>query len=208
MKKVIALVLAGIMVLAFAACADKKGNDEETTKTEETTEAVDASTADILFAHFKDALDKNAQATDVELGKEILSDELLADMQGDAVEVEEGDLMGFNAPIKGFKSGAMYAPMISTIPFMGYVFTLNDAADADEFVKTLKENANLRWNICTEADEMKVEVVGDRVFFVMCPADMTDDGEDIPMDGEMPVEDFPMDDMPAADMEETLADIA
>ena len=32
----------------------------------------------------------------------------------------------------------------------------------------LKENANLKWNVCTEADEMVSAVQGNYVFFIMC----------------------------------------
>ena len=87
-----------------------------------------------------------------------------------AVSVEPGYLNGFdNAEIKGFKEGAMFAPMMGTLPVIGYVFVLENAADASSFVSTLKQNANLRWNICTSADEMVAGSVGNKVFFVMCP---------------------------------------
>ena len=85
--------------------------------------------------------------------------------------VEEGFLTGFdNVEIKGFKEGAMFAPMIGTIPFVGYVFTMDDAAAAIELSTLLEENANPRWNICTEADEMFTTVSGNKVFFVMSPS--------------------------------------
>ena len=63
----------------------------------------------------------------------------------------------------------MFAPMIGTIPFVGYVFTLAEGADAEAFVKTLSDNANPRWNICTEAEDTIIEAVGNKVFFLMCP---------------------------------------
>ena len=84
--------------------------------------------------------------------------------------VEPGFLTGFdNTEIKGFKEGAMFAPMIGTIPFVGYVFTLDDSTNASDFISTLKSAANLRWNICTSADEMVTGSAGNKVFFVMCP---------------------------------------
>ena len=58
--------------------------------------------------------------------------------------------------------------MIGTIPFVGYVFTVSDGGDVDAFVENLKNTADMRWNICTEADEMVVQAEGNRVFFVMC----------------------------------------
>jgi hypothetical protein len=92
------------------------------------------------------------------------------------MEVEPGLLNGFdNAEITGFEEGVLFAPMIGSIPFVGYVFTLADDADVDAFETTLKDNANLAWNICTEADEMVVDHVGSEVFFVMCPASLDEE---------------------------------
>ena len=34
---------------------------------------------------------------------------------------------------------------------------------------SLTDNANLAWNICTQADQMMVESVDNTVFFVMSP---------------------------------------
>ncbi|HIY07553.1 MAG TPA: hypothetical protein H9844_10810, partial [Candidatus Evtepia faecigallinarum] len=51
----------------------------------------------------------------------------------------------------------------------------------DAFVKTLEDNADLRWNICTQADECIVRREGDVVFFLMCPRSMEENpaaGED------------------------------
>jgi len=89
---------------------------------------------------------------------------------GGVVPVEEGFLTGFdNAEIKGFSSGHMFAPAIGTIAFVGYAFELAEGTDADAFVKMLKNSANPRWNICTEAEQTIVEKNGNKVFFLMCP---------------------------------------
>ena len=89
---------------------------------------------------------------------------------GGVVPVEEGFLTGFdNTEIKGFESGYMLAPMIGTIPFVGYVFELYDGADTAAFISTLKGAANPRWNICTMADETVADAIGNKVFFLMCP---------------------------------------
>ncbi len=86
------------------------------------------------------------------------------------MEVEEGYLTGFdNEEIKGFKKGVMFAPMMGTIPFVGYVFELASANDADAFTAKLQACSNLRWNICTSADEKVVLSAGNKVFFVMSP---------------------------------------
>ena len=89
---------------------------------------------------------------------------------GGAMPVEEGYLSGFdNTEIKGFKNGVMFAPMIGSIAFVGYVFELENASDVSAFISTLESNANKRWNICVEAEEMVTGSVGNKVFFVMCP---------------------------------------
>lgn len=80
--------------------------------------------------------------------------------------VKEGYLNGFDADITGFSEGTMFAPMINTIPFVGYVFKTDDA---DTLADTLYNHAKLNWNICTEADELIVNSSGDYVFCVMAP---------------------------------------
>ena len=89
--------------------------------------------------------------------------------------VEPGFLVGFdNAEITGFKEGVMFAPMMGTIPFVGYIFELEDGADVDGFKQTLEDSANLRWNICTEAEELTVDSEGNKVFFLMSPMNFED----------------------------------
>ncbi len=81
-----------------------------------------------------------------------------------------GLLTGFgNAQIDGFKEAAKFAPMIGTIPFVGYVFVLEDGASASAFIAKLKSNANPNWNVCSTADETITGSVGNKVFFVMSP---------------------------------------
>ena len=85
-----------------------------------------------------------------------------------SMEVEPGFLNGFDNDIQGFSKGVMFAPMIGSIPFVGYVF---ETEDADTLEQTLKDNANMRWNVCTEADELVTAKKGNLVFFLMCAND-------------------------------------
>ena len=92
---------------------------------------------------------------------------------GGAMEVEEGLLSGFdNAEITGFTSGAVFMPMIGSIAFIGYVFEVENASDVPGFIAKLEQNANRRWNVCVEAEEMVTGSVGNKVFFVMCPTSL------------------------------------
>lgn len=177
MKKVIAILMAAVMLLAFAACAKTPVTEENTTEAnnvensvEETSEAAASgeSVAQTLAAEFKALA---ATETDAQkIADSLASNTAISAIGAATMPVEAGFLTGFdNAEITGFDAGVMFAPMIGTIPFVGYVFTLSEGTDADAFVKTLEDNANLRWNICTQADEMVSAVEGNTVFFVMAP---------------------------------------
>lgn len=125
------------------------------------------SVGNTLLADFKAKASSASSA--LSLAEALVANPII-EFAGAAMSVEEGYLTGFgNAEIKGFKEGAMFAPMIGTIPFVGYVFTLDSAENAAAFTATLKKHADKRWNICTEADEMITGSVGNKVFFVMSP---------------------------------------
>ncbi len=79
---------------------------------------------------------------------------------------KEEYLSGFKKEIKGYRKVVTMRPIISSIPFVAYLF---ETDDVDSLVSTLKENADLRWNICTEADEMKISKESNYVFFIMSP---------------------------------------
>lgn len=111
----------------------------------------------------------NASGSALSVAEKIVEKGNLPFMAG-AMEVEPGLLSGFdNAEITGFKSGAQFGPMMGSIAFVGYVFELEDGVSASDFIANLKKNANLRWNICVEAEEMVAGSSQNKVFFVMCP---------------------------------------
>lgn len=139
-------------------------SNQAPSQTEDTTPKT---VGNILLADFKA---KAASSNALSLAESLVANPVMADIMAGAMEVEPGFLTGFdNNEITGFKSGAVFMPMIGTIPFVGYVFELEDGTDASSFISNLKSSANLRWNICTTADEMVSGSVGNKVFFVMCP---------------------------------------
>ena len=127
---------------------------------------VDGSVGQVLLADFKNKVKETKEP-------QTLADDLITNkvikFKGATMEVEAGPLNGFNEEIKGFKKGVMFSPMIGTIPFVGYIFTVADGEDVDKFVEKLEKNANLRWNVCTSAEEIIVEAEGNTVFFLMSP---------------------------------------
>lgn len=147
----------------------------ETTEapSEEETSAPAASTDGTLGETLKQVF-LDQMTADPAIGAQALADAIITHESilfgGGSVPVEPGLLTGFdNAEITGFSEGIMIAPMIGTIPFVGYVFVLEDGADVDAFKTTLEENANPRWNICTAAEETVIESIDNTVFFLMCP---------------------------------------
>ena len=158
MKKIIALCLATLMMFGVVACAGKDDTKDGNANKPETV-------GEILLADFKENPDGTAQ----DIADRLITNEIIP-FAGGAMAVEPGFLNGFdNAEITGFKEGVMFSPMMGTIPFVGYIFVLEDNADVDAFKDTLEQNANLRWNICTEAEELTVDNEGNTVFFLMSP---------------------------------------
>lgn len=152
MKKITAILLVAVMALSMVACGKKEAKAPETV-------------GEFLLADFKE----DASGTAQEIGDRLITNEIIPFMGG-AMPVEPGLLSGFdNTEIKGFKEGVMFGPMMGTIPFVGYIFVLEDETDVEAFKTTLKDNANLRWNVCTEAEEITVDSEGSTVFFLMSP---------------------------------------
>lgn len=183
MKKFLSLLLASLVLASFVSCGGTETEDttEDTvndTAIEETdapeTEA--APSTDTLAGHlysvFSAKLTESPEATALELAETVITNEKILFMGG-AMEMEAGCMSGFdNYEVTGFESAAMFAPMMGSIAFVGYVFDLADDADVEAFKKNLTDNANLRWQICVTADEMLCESIGDKVFFIMCPTSL------------------------------------
>lgn len=199
MRKSFIYIISAAMALSITACGSKSAEPETTvaveseveTETEDTsaaeTDAIeddtdvessedadsntseDTSVAQALFADFEAQVSENNTLTAQEIADALLTNEVIL-FSGMSTPVEEGLLIGLgDTEITGFDEGVMFAPVIGTIPFVGYVFDLADEASTDDFIAVLEENANPRWNICTTAEETVVESVGDKVFFVMSP---------------------------------------
>jgi len=197
MKKTIALLLALVMVVSMVACGTKTEAPAENTPaaTEPTTPADttepadentdnaaqpdetvepaegtgDATPAQALLAAFTAAVQAGEYSSMEELGNK-MAEQGTVPLDLAAMAVQPGYLNGFTDEVTGFADGAMVAPWIGSIPFISYVFTLEDGTSAEDFINNLKTLADLRWNVCTEADEMAYAVENGVVCFVMAPA--------------------------------------
>ena len=190
MKRIIAILTAALMIMSMAACGNNENNSSNTETTSSVTTAP-TTVGEKLLADFK----ADSTGTPQEIADRLLTNEVI-EFMGAAMPVEEGLLSGFdNTEIKGFKEGVMFAPMMSSIAFVGYIFELPESADVEAFKTTLKDSANLRWNVCVEAEELIVENEGTKVFFLMCPKsfeqqDAEGNNEAVAGDMEAPADDM------------------
>lgn len=203
MKKIIALLACMALLLSMAACTAKAPEATDPT-TEPTTSATEPTTGatetpdepaqnpdetpdapvvtegtvgETLLATFK----ANATGTAEEIANAVISDPIIQFM-GMAMAINPVDfefLSGLGEAKVEYEEGAMFGPMIGTIPFIGYIFNVAEGTDVEAFKTMLSENANLRWNICTAADELVIDNVANTVFFLMCPASFEQPEEDM-----------------------------
>lgn len=183
MKRFMAIIMSALIMVSMAGCGGSQNTTGDTNATESTSStsatenassnsesadsdvSADATVGEKLLADFK----ADTTGTAEEIANRLITNEII-EFAGMATPVEEGLLSGFdNAEIKGFKEGVMFGPMMGSIAFVGYIFELPEDADVEAFKTTLKDSANLRWNICVEAEELVVENEGNKVFFLMCP---------------------------------------
>lgn len=157
MKKIIAVMSMLMLVFVLAACGGK---------------SEPVSPAQQLLGEFQKQVKADSSASALDVADVLITSKSIEAFNNATMQVEPGYLSGFSEEITGFSEGAMFGPVISSIPFIGYVFRVEDGTDTKEFVQHLKDTSDLRWNICTEADEMVCEAVGDMVFFVMSPAEI------------------------------------
>lgn len=157
MKKNKILLIISIFVLSVSFLTGC-GTKENTTQVENKT------VANTLSETFEKEIKKQK---DIEKIAQTLSESEVIVPAVQTFTISKGDyLSGFKEEIRGFDKVVGIAPMIGTIPFIAYIF---EVENPKEFAETLEENAQLNWNICTEADEMKTTIVDNYVFFVMSP---------------------------------------
>lgn len=134
---------------------------------DENVQTQDGTPAQILLADFLDKMDGGQIVKTEDMANALIANPIIP-FTGMTMPVEPGFLSGFTEEIKGFSEAAMFGPSIGSIPFIGYIFKVD--GDVDAFVQELKDKSDMRWNVCTQADETVVEAYEDTVFFLMAPA--------------------------------------
>ena len=184
MKKILAILLSAAMMLSFAACSKpNQSNQSSDNSQSESSQSSDTSSKDIipsvekgtlgasLWKEFETEAKKNPQPSAQEISNKISKSSSLP-FESEAIPLNPEWIPGFKegyAP-KGYKEAFTYGPMIGAIPFIAYVFNMEDGTDISAFVTELKNNADPAWNVCVTADQTVVGSVGNMVYFLMCPA--------------------------------------
>ena len=192
MKKLLIAVLTVALCMGLVAC----GNTETTTTATEapastetpvSTEVVSADVTPDVEAGtvgamhwelFNLVVAENPDMTAEEIANAVLFAEYegqpLNPFMGGVVPVDSSfefyNGFGEEFVMGEYKSGAMFGPMMGSIAYIGYIFELEEGADVEAFVKNLTDNCNPRWQICVTADQTVAGSVGNKVFFLMCPA--------------------------------------
>lgn len=176
MKRALTLILAAIIAASMISCGGAGDNNTTETGTDTETGAVTEIQVDttkpagMLYADFADFVGANPAATAEEIAAHLCQNENLPFGPASQQLVPGSWISGFDLEtVDGFVDCWSFQPMIGAIPFIGYIFEVEEA-NIDSFKETLVANHNMAWNICTMADEMLCESIGNKVFFVMAPA--------------------------------------
>ena len=145
MKKIIALLACLALLLRMAACGtttpevtdptdpisnvtDPTDPTDEITETPDEPATTEGTVGETLLATFK----ANSYATAQEIADLVISNPIIQfmpmTMPVNPVDFEYLSGLG-EAKIDGYEECVMFGPMIGTIPFIGYVFTLAEDAD-------------------------------------------------------------------------------
>lgn len=175
MKKFLLAAMAVIMAFSMFACSNNEGNNENNDAVNEAELSAKASVENIATK----LIHTYAEYTNVRTSY----DEYMADMPAEdqipyeeflsyqlsvaPVEVGAECLMGFTTAPTGYSEAYCYQPMMMGQAFIGYIFRVSEGTDIEAFKKSLTDNCDPRWNICTMANTTVCESFGDLVYFSM-----------------------------------------
>lgn len=188
MKKIIATVLALMMVLSLVACGageEKKdptngGNTVENNETPAPAGPTDKELADAAsveeiakalinkYAEFAGVRETYDQYMAEMPEEEQISYEEFLSYQMAVNPVDPEYLMGFGeTQPTGYSEAYVYQPMMMGTAFIGYIFRVAEGTDVEAFKKSLTDNCDPRWNICTMANTTVCENFENLVYFTM-----------------------------------------
>jgi hypothetical protein len=167
------------LVIIPLAAGESSGDSKETTQTTENPTTVQTSDAS------EETEPVTGGASLMDIADAIVSiEEIRFSPMVAPIEVGTEWMPGFTSAVTGYKECVQFAPMIGVIPFVGYVFRVENGTDIEAFKAQLAEKSDLRWNICTEANTKICENIGNIILFAMIKID-ADSGLSVGTDAKM-----------------------
>jgi len=177
MKKILALILAALMMMTvLVACGDKTENDD--VNNDEVVDSNDDTAADSN----DDAAENNdaaASETPAEIIVKLNEHKQPQFMIGEIpVDLADADSVVYYTGLESaekIKEISVFESMMGSQAFSVVVARLNDAADAEEVANGMKNGIDQRKWICVEADDLRVVAAGDLVMLVMISSEYAAD---------------------------------
>lgn len=177
MKKILALILAALMMMTvLVACGDKTENDD--VNNDEVVDSNDDTAADSN----DDAAENNDAAvaeTPAEIIVKLNEHKQPQFMIGEIpVDLADADAVLYYTGLESaekIKKISVFESMMGSQAFSVVVARLNDAADAEEVANGMKNGIDQRKWICVEADDLRVVAADDLVMLVMISSEYAAD---------------------------------
>lgn len=183
MKKILCYALVCIMMFVFTACRKENSlpvvnnvtdilgeTSAEPLKNEDVliNPAVPNKTiGQILCEEFERIYMEEPETNIMDAMEEIRTNEEIVFMT-EITTVDNTNIYGFSKDCEiSFVEALWLKPTMVTIPFVAYVFVLDDDADAEVFKNNLIKCVDLKWNDTIEADEFSITNNGNYVFCVI-----------------------------------------
>ena len=183
MKKILALILAALMMMTvLVACGEKtegtENNDvveNDDTAAENTDANTDENTEENSGEENVDA----SSATPAEIIAKLNENKQPQFMIGEIpVDLSDVDAVLYYTGLESgekIKEISVFESMMGSQAYSVVVARLNDAADAEEVANGMKSGINPRKWICVEADDLRVVAAGDLVMLVMISSEYASD---------------------------------
>lgn len=153
MKKILAFILAMIMMLSFAACGNNAETEEPSTEGEATVNPVEGTPEELIekiYAEFETIPEFPVMTMN------------LADMDAESFPYYTG--LADNSKVK---ESAFSEAMMGSQAYSMVIVRLNDAADSESVATEMLNGINTRKWVCVEADDLAVAAYGDLVMLYM-----------------------------------------
>ena len=154
MKKIIAMMLAVVMVLSLAACGGEK--------------APETTAAPKLEGTMEELVNKVVEIRPVEFMGGLMPVDL-ADTSEDGLWMVK-NCTGLDSA-ENLTDVAVYEPMMGSIPFSLVMVRVAEGTDAKTVAEAMKAGIDQRKWICVEADDLQVAGYGDVVMLIMVGSD-------------------------------------